>query len=178
MAGLQDIRAGIIGAMQGLTGGGWFALTGRVLEGFTPFDITGGHGLLAESNTGSGSGALVHVGAGSCVDDDDGNANRYPTFSVDVTAWLAIPKDAPDDLDMPLTFIESARHALDAVLSKGGTIFREPVVHAAGHARVYQFVLSCVSRGCDATSAPALRYLLNEMDVHVRNESNVEILVA
>jgi hypothetical protein len=134
--------------------------------------MSGGSGLLVNANTGaSGSGALVHVGPGACVDDDDGGGNRHPTFMIDVSAWLAISKDSAHDLTAPVSFIDAARDAIHDVLPGGGMVYREPEVFNRGSVQVLKYTLSCLSRGCDQIETSESP-LLNELDQFIYNETN------
>jgi len=166
----MDIRGAVVGALQGISGGGWYATSGRVCPGYAPYELSGGSGLLVNSNTGSGgSGALIHVGPGACVDDDEWGGNRHPTFAVDVDAWLAIPKDAANDLTLPVAFVDTMRDTIHGVLSRGGTVFREPQVFNRGSVQVLKYTLSCIARGCDALPETPL---LNELDQYIYNEAD------
>jgi hypothetical protein len=132
MAGLVDIRTKIHSALQGLSGEGWYSTSGRVLSSYMPYGSATGKGLLSAAHTGTGgSGALVSIGPGACVDDDAEHANRYPLFEVEVDAWMARQKDAADNLTGMIGWVEAARHALDAILSRGRTEFIEPQTYAA-----------------------------------------------
>jgi len=149
MAGLADIRTAIVGALQGVSGEGWYALSGRVRSGYAPYSLASGSGLLTNSNTGSsGSGALIHVGAGACTDDDDEHDNKYPTFEVRVDMWCAIPKDTAANLSGVCNFADVVRRAIHGVLSKGGATYDTPEVFPDNLVAIYHYRYACRGRGC------------------------------
>jgi hypothetical protein len=149
MAGLADMRTAIIGALQGLSGEGWYALSGRVRSGYAPYSLASGSGLITNANTGtSGSGALLHVGAGACTDDDDANGNRHPQFEVRVDLWMAIPKDTSANLSGVCSFADVVRRAIHGVLSRGGAIYDAPQVFPDNLVAVYHYTFACRGRGC------------------------------
>jgi hypothetical protein len=149
MAGLNDVRSALIGALQGVSGGGWYALSGRVRSGYAPFTIASGSGLVCNANTGSsGSGALIHVGAGACIDDDMEHANRYPQFEVRVDVWMAIPKDTSSNLSGIVTFADTVRAAMHNVLSRGGATYDAPEVFPDNLTAVYHYRYACRGYGC------------------------------
>ncbi len=147
MADLQTIRSSMLGAVQGLSGGTFFAASGYCVQGHLPFTRTTGSGFWS-ARTGSGSGAFIHIGPGSCVDSDGGNENRHPTFEVEVSLWLGVPKDAANNLSGVVTFVETVRRALDDVLASGGCTYPAPEVLYPGDVALLHYTLSCIGRGC------------------------------
>jgi hypothetical protein len=149
MAGLADIRTAIIGALQGVSGEGWYALSGRVRSGYSPYPIATGSGLISNANTGSsGSGSLISVGAGSCLDDDESNNNKYPLFEVNVDVWMAIPKDTAANLSGVVSFADVIRRAIHGVLSKGGCTYDAPEIFPDNLVAVFHYRFACRGRGC------------------------------
>lgn len=147
MADLSNIRSGLLASVQGISGGTFFATSGYCVMGYLPMTRTTGSGFWS-ARTGSGSGAFIHIGAGSCVDADAGNDNKHPTFEVEVSVWLGIHKDAVNNLSGVIEFIETVRKALDGVLPEGGCTYPAPDVLYAGDVALLHYVMSCIGRGC------------------------------
>ena len=147
MAELQNIRSGMLAAVQGISGGTFFAASGYCTIGHVPFTRTTGSGFWS-IRTGSGSGAFIHIGAGGCVDADGGNDNRHPAFDVEVNVWLGVHKDASNSLSGVIEFIETVRKALDGVLPLGGCTYPAPEVLYPGDVALLHYTLSCMGRGC------------------------------
>lgn len=147
MAGLADIRTAVIGALQGVSGESWFALSGRVRSGYAPYTLASGSGAITNATTGA-SGALINVGPGACVDDDDSNNNKYPTFELRVDMWLAIGKDSGSNLSGVVSFADVVRRAIHTVLSKGGCTYDAPQVAPNNLVAIYHYTFACRGKGC------------------------------
>jgi hypothetical protein len=147
MADLQNIRTGLLGAVQGTQSGTFIAYSGYCVMGHLPLTRTTGSGFWSV-RTGSGSGAFIHIGAGACVDADAGNDNKHPSFEVEVQVWLGVPKDTANNLSGVVVFIEAVRAALDNVLVEGGTTYGPPDVLFAGDVALLHYTMSCIGRGC------------------------------
>ncbi len=147
MAGIVDVRNAIVGALQGLSGESWFLVSGRVRSGYAPYSLASGTGLICTGTTG-GSGAFANVGPGACVDDDEGNSNRYPMFEVPVDVWFAIGKDSGTNLSGVVSFADTIRRAIHTVLSKGGCTYDAPEVFPNNLVAIYHYRFACRGRGC------------------------------
>ena len=147
MANLQDIRGSLLGAMQGLSGGGWKALSGRVVAGYLPVTRTTGSGFWQTATTGTaGSGAFVVVGFGECVGEDE-PYGRHPRFACPVDVYCAIDKDAANSGSGVITFIETARLALHAVVN-GPCKYPSPDITKIGSVILMHFTLEVEGTGC------------------------------
>ena len=147
MATLQTLRTSLHETAQGVSGGGFALLSGRCVQGYLPVTRTTGSGFWQRC-TAATSGAFAIVGPGACVDADAGNINRYPRFSVEVEVYLAVDKDAADNLSGVVTFIETLRRALDDVLPKGGCTYDPPGMQTNGPNLLLHYRLDCNGLGC------------------------------
>ena len=147
MGDLQVKRGELLGVVQGISGGTFFAASGYCVMGLAPFTRTTGSGFWSV-RTGSGSGAFIHIGAGGVVDADPGNDNKHPTYEVEVSVWLGVHKDAANNLSGVVEFIETVRKALDGVLPFGGCTYSAPEVLYPGDVALLHYTMSCMGRGC------------------------------
>lgn len=147
MADLQTVRTSIVGALQGVTGGGWSLATGRVYAGYLPMTRTTGSGFWVNCVTGeSGACAFVRFG-GITYDGDPSRRNDMPTVSCPVDVYCALTADAANSGSGVTVFIETIRKALHAVLN-GGCTYDPPEMRTIGPVLLLHFTLSCEGTIC------------------------------
>jgi hypothetical protein len=174
MASLQNVRSGVLGAIQGVSTGAITLLSGRCVDGYVPFLRVTGSGF-PRSCYASESGPLAIVRHGSAEGFDV--RHKHPRLSVDVDLYVAIDGSAADDLSGMVSFVEKTRRGIDDALSFGGASYPDPNVIDCGSALLFHYRLECRSLGCDPSSSVGMN-LRNESDAKVLNETDLEILVA